>query len=495
MNLRQLIEPLLTVKVIGNLDVEINGIEVDSRKVNPGDLFICLPGFTVDGHDFAPKAVDNGAVALLCEREMPLSISQIIVKDIRFAMALLTDRFFHHPSHHLKMIGVTGTNGKTTTTHLIDKILIDCGHTTGLMGTIKMKIGNEVFDVKNTTPDALDLQKSLSKMVEVGADYATMEVSSHALAMGRVRGVKYHIGVFTNLTQDHLDYHHTMQEYRNAKGLLFSQLGNVYVDQMNENHFAVLNSDDQASEYFRRITSAQVITYGIDHGADVRATHIEITAQGTFLKVVTFKGEIDLQLKLVGKFNVYNVLAAITVGLIERISLDQMKKSLEDVQGVDGRFEPVLEGQEFAVLVDYAHTPDSLENVLKTVNEFAKGKIYCVFGAGGDRDKSKRPLMGQIAVKYSDMAVVTSDNPRTEEPNLIIEDILNGIHAVDTDPISYTTFVDRKEAIEFAINQAQPGDVVLIAGKGHETYQILHDKVIHFDDREIAREAIRGKRK
>ncbi|WP_339062302.1 UDP-N-acetylmuramoyl-L-alanyl-D-glutamate--2,6-diaminopimelate ligase [Tepidibacillus marianensis] len=494
MELRQLIEPLLTAKVIGNLDVEINGLEVDSRKVTLGRLFICLPGFTVDGHDFAPKAVENGAVALLCERELPLAVPQVIVKDVRFAMAFLADRYFGHPSQRMKMIGVTGTNGKTTTTHLIDKILTDCGHTTGLIGTIKMKIGNEVFDVKNTTPDALDLQKSLAKMVEAGVEYTSMEVSSHALDMGRVRGVRYHIGVFTNLTQDHLDYHHTMEEYRNAKGLLFSQLGNVYYDQTIKNQFAVLNVDDQANEYYQRITAAQVITYGIDRAADVRATDIQITAQGTRFKVETCNGTARLHLKLVGKFNVYNVLAAMTVGLIEGISLDQMKKSLEDVQGVDGRFEPIVEGQDFAVLVDYAHTPDSLENVLKTVKEFAQGKIYCVFGAGGDRDKTKRPLMGQIAVEYSDMAVVTSDNPRTEDPNLIVEDILEGIRAVHADPASYIAFIDRKEAIEFAIHQAQPRDVVIIAGKGHETYQILHDEVIHFDDREIAREAIRGKR-
>ncbi|MFV9509991.1 UDP-N-acetylmuramoyl-L-alanyl-D-glutamate--2,6-diaminopimelate ligase [Tepidibacillus sp. LV47] len=493
MKLSHLIEPLLTAKIIGSIDVEINGIEVDSRKVRPGNVFLCVPGFTVDGHDFAQKAIENGAVALICERELPVAVPQVIVKDSRFAMAFLSDRFYSHPSQHLKVIGVTGTNGKTTTTYLIDKILSDQGHITGLIGTIKMKIGNEVYDVKNTTPDALELQRSLAKMVEVGANYAVMEVSSHALDMGRVRGVKYHIGVFTNLTQDHLDYHGTMEHYRQAKGLLFSQLGNVYSNQTRENQYAVLNADDEASEYYRKITPAQVITYGIDHDADVRAINIKITAQGNQFTVETFKGSIDLQLKLVGKFNIYNALAAITVGLIEGIPLESMKKSLEEVSGVDGRFEPVTLGQDFAVLVDYAHTPDSLENVLKTVKEFAKGKIYCVFGAGGDRDKTKRPLMGKIAVKYSDMAVVTSDNPRTEDPKQIIDDILVGIRETNVDPNKYVAIVDRKEAIEFAIQQAQKDDVIVIAGKGHETYQILHDKVIHFDDREIAKEAIRRK--
>ncbi|TCS84418.1 UDP-N-acetylmuramoyl-L-alanyl-D-glutamate--2,6-diaminopimelate ligase [Tepidibacillus fermentans] len=493
MKLSQLIEPLLTAKTIGNLDIEINGIEVDSRKVQPGSVFLCLPGFTADGHDFAPKAIENGAVALICERELSISVPQVIVKDSRFAMAFLADRFYGHPSQQLKVIGVTGTNGKTTTTHLIDKILTDQGNTTGLIGTIKMKIGNEIFDVKNTTPDALELQRSLAKMVEIGSDYAVMEVSSHALDMGRVRGVKYHVGVFTNLTQDHLDYHVTMEQYRHAKGLLFSQLGNVYSNEVCENQYAVLNVDDEATEYYRRITSAQVITYGIDRDADVKATNIKISAYGNEFTVETFKGSIDLQLKLVGKFNVYNALAAITVALIEGITLESIKKSLEEIDGIDGRFEPVALGQDFAVLVDYAHTPDSLENVLKTVKEFAKGKIYCVFGAGGDRDKTKRPLMGKIAVQYSDVAVVTSDNPRTEDPDQIIEDILAGIREMNTGADKYVAIVDRKKAIEYAIQKAEKNDVIVIAGKGHETYQILHDKVIHFDDREIAREAIRGK--
>ena len=495
MKLNQLIEPLFIARTIGDVSIEINGIEVDSRKVQPGNLFLCLPGFTVDGHDFAPTAIEKGAVAIVCERELSVDVPQVIVKDSRFAMAYLADRFYGHPSQQLKVIGVTGTNGKTTTTHLIDKILTDQNHTTGLIGTIKMKIGSEVFDVKNTTPDALDLQKALAKMVEVHSDYAVMEVSSHALDLGRVRGVKYHIGVFTNLTQDHLDYHHTMEAYRNAKGLLFSQLGNVYSSERSENRVAVLNVDDEASQYFERVTSAQVITYGIDREADVRATNIRITSQGTTLTVESFKGTIDLQLKLVGKFNVYNVLASIAVGLIEGISLEALKTSLEEVNGVDGRFESVNEGQDYAVLVDYAHTPDSLENVLKTVKEFAKGNVICVFGAGGDRDKTKRPIMGKIAVQYSDYVVATSDNPRTEDPEAILQDIIAGIQEVNTELNKYKAVVDRKEAIEYAITMAQKDDVILIAGKGHETYQILNDQVIHFDDREIAREAIRRRQK
>ncbi|KXG43776.1 UDP-N-acetylmuramoyl-L-alanyl-D-glutamate--2,6-diaminopimelate ligase [Tepidibacillus decaturensis] len=494
MKLSQIIAPILTAKMIGNPNVEINGVEVDSRKVKAGDLFICLLGFTVDGHDFAQKAVEQGAVAILCERPLDLQVPQVIVKDARFAMAMIADLFYQHPSQKLKVIGVTGTNGKTTTTHLIEKILADQGHLSGLIGTIKMKIGNEIVEAKNTTPDALLLQQSFAKMVKVGSDYAIMEVSSHALDMGRVRGVNYHIGVFTNLTQDHLDYHLTMEKYRDAKGLLFSQLGNTFHSLLEENKYAVLNADDQASEYFQQITAAQVITYGIDHDADVKALDIHIDAQGTSFAVETFRGNIDIQLKMIGKFSVYNALAAMTVGLIEGISLDQIKQSLEQISGVDGRFEPVNEGQDYTVLVDYAHTPDSLENILKTVKEFAKGKIYCVFGAGGDRDKTKRPIMGEIAVKYSDIAVVTSDNPRSENPEQIIHDILVGIEKTGVDTNKYIVIIDRKEAIEYAVSQAKKDDVILIAGKGHETYQILKNKTIHFDDREIARDAIRSKR-
>ncbi len=490
MNLEQLIKPLLILKKIGEINIEVNDIKVDSRKIEQGDLFICLPGFATDGHEYAQKAVDNGAVAIMCERELSVEVPQIIVKDARFAMAFLSDKFYNHPSSRLRVIGVTGTNGKTTTTFLIDKIITDQNHVTGLIGTIKMKIGSEVVNVKNTTPDAIDLHKNFDKMIKVGSEYVTMEVSSHALDIGRVRGVDYNIAVFTNLTQDHLDYHGTMEKYREAKGLLFSQLGNAYGKDIK---YAVLNADDKASQYFNRITAAQVITYGIDSDADVRATNLSITEQGTSFTLKSFKGIIDINLKMIGKFSVYNSLAAITVALIENIALDEIKKSIEDITGVDGRFELVTLNQDFTVIVDYAHTPDGLENVLKTIKEFVKGKIYCVFGAGGDRDKTKRPLMGNIATTYSDIAIVTSDNPRTENPEQIIKDIVEGIEKNESENFSYTTINDRKKAIEFAINNAEKGDVVIIAGKGHETYQILNDKVIHFDDREVARNAIRSR--
>lgn len=492
MNLEKLINPLVTAKIKGVINVDINGIEVDSRRVKKGNLFLCVPGFTADGHDYAKSAIDNGAVALICERELPFNVPQIIVNNSRRAMAIISDLYYNRPSHNLKVIGVTGTNGKTTTTHLIEKILSDQGYLSGLIGTIKIRIGNQTFDVKNTTPEAIDLQRNLAQMVEVGSDYGIMEVSSHALDIGRVRGINYHIGVFTNLTQDHLDYHKTMDKYREAKGLLFSHLGNIYHYNPFDNKYAVLNVDDDASGYFQSITAAQIITYGINHLADVMAKNISISSQGTSFSLESYKGNIDIHLKLIGKFNVYNALAAITTALIEGVSLEKIKNSLETVQGIDGRFESVFEGQDYAVIVDYAHTPDSLKNLLDTINEFVEGKVYCVFGAGGDRDRSKRPLMGEIAMKHSDYVIVTSDNPRTEDPNQIISDILEGVNKVSSDTSKYIAITDRKEAIKYAIGLAKAKDVILIAGKGHETYQVLKDKVIHFDDREIVRAAIRG---
>jgi UDP-N-acetylmuramoyl-L-alanyl-D-glutamate--2,6-diaminopimelate ligase len=386
------------------------------------------------------------------------------------------------------LIGITGTNGKTTTSHLIQQLLSDEGHHVGLIGTIQMKIGDRAYKVNNTTPEVVELQRGFRMMRDEDCSYAVIEASSHALEMGRTRGCQFHIEVFTNLTQDHLDYHETMEKYQEAKGLLFSQLGNRYYDQPSRHAVAVLNADDKASHYFAKITPAQVITYGIEQKADVMAKEIRITSAGTAFILETFKGSIDIQLQLIGKFNVYNVLAAASVALIEGISLERIKRSLESITGVNGRFEPVHAGQPFTVIVDYAHTPDSLENVLTTIQEFAQGRIITVVGCGGDRDRTKRPLMAQIAAKYSDLSVITSDNPRTEDPEAIIADMLEGIREVDKQ--RYVTITDRKEAIHFAIRQAQAQDIVLIAGKGHETYQEINGVRYDFDDREIARAEI-----
>ncbi|WNC12826.1 UDP-N-acetylmuramoyl-L-alanyl-D-glutamate--2,6-diaminopimelate ligase [Brevibacillus brevis] len=486
MFLRDLLMPLLPVTITGDDSMEITGLTADSRQVQPGCLFVCLTGYTVDGHSFAAQAVQQGAVAVLSERDLDVPATVVKVPDTRRAMAMLADRFYGSPTRELKLIGVTGTNGKTTTTHLIDKILRDRQRVTGLIGTIHMRIGDVTEDVKNTTPDALDLQKSFRRMRDVNTEYAIIEVSSHALEMGRVRGCDVHTAVFTNLTQDHLDYHKTMENYRYAKSLLFSQLGNSYdPDRLKT---AVLNADDDASKLYATVTPARVITYGIDQEADVRATDIEITSKGTSFTAQTFAGSVRMNLKLMGKFNVYNALAATAVALAENVPLEAIKNSLESVPGVNGRFEAVDAGQPFAVLVDYSHTPDSLENALATVKEFAKQRIFCIVGCGGDRDRTKRPIMARIATKYADHSVLTSDNPRSEDPQAIIDDMLAGLDEVEQE--RYTAVVDRREAIHFAVSKAQPGDVILIAGKGHETYQIIKDQVLPFDDREVAREAI-----
>jgi UDP-N-acetylmuramoyl-L-alanyl-D-glutamate--2,6-diaminopimelate ligase len=494
MQLQELASVLLISRIHGDAAASITGIQTDSRKVQPGDLFICVPGLVTDGHEYADKAIQLGAAALVTERKLNLidDVPQLIVKDARYAMAALSSHFYGYPSKEMKIIGITGTNGKTTTTYLIEKILSDQGLVTGLMGTIQMKIGTVYTEMERTTQEAADLQRHLRTMRDHGTDYCIMEVSSHALELGRVKGVHFRTGIFTNLTQDHLDYHKTMDNYKAAKGLLFSRLGNDFASDPSQRSFAVLNADDPASDTFNKLTSAQVISYGIHQECDVRATHIRITADGTEFLVSSFAGEAHFRMKLVGTFNVYNALGAIASTLVEGVPLEQIRNSLEGIAAIDGRMEVVSEGQGFLVLVDYAHTPDGLENALATVREFAKGKIFTVFGCGGDRDRTKRPQMGKVTAKYSDYLFVTSDNPRTENPETILQDILQGIEEMGYPRDKFELIADRQAAIQKAIDRAGPGDVVLIAGKGHETYQDIMGVKHDFDDRQVAKAAIRG---
>ncbi|GIQ67962.1 UDP-N-acetylmuramoyl-L-alanyl-D-glutamate--2,6-diaminopimelate ligase [Xylanibacillus composti] len=490
MQLKQLTELLLLSRIAGNPDTEFTGVETDSRKVRPGDLFICITGHRTDGHAYAAQAEQQGASAIVAEKPLQTSLPVLYVPDSRFAMALIATAFYRNPSLEMKVIGITGTNGKTTTTYILEKILRDHHFRTGLMGTIAMKIGDQEYEVKNTTQEALELQRHFREMRNVGTDYCVMEVSSHALEQGRVRGCRFRTAIFTNLSQDHLDYHLTMANYKAAKGLLFSRMGNTFDPAFPQ--FAVLNADDPASDTYRRHTSAQVITYGIDNPADVWASDIRITAQGTSFRMRTFAGELDLKLKLIGKFSVYNVLAASAAALAEGVPLSRIQSSLEEMTGVSGRFEAVYEGQPFLVIVDYAHTPDSLENVLATIREFAEGKVITLFGCGGDRDRSKRPIMGKIAGNYSDYVIVTSDNPRTEDPEAILRDIEPGVREAGLEPDRYELLADRKAAIQKAVALASPKDVVLIAGKGHETYQEIGVTRYDFDDRLVAKNAIRS---
>lgn len=465
---------------------EISYIENDNRKVQPGSLFICIKGYTVDGHDFAEAAVSQGAVAILAEKELPLSVPVIVVENTKRAMAVLADAFYGHPSHKLHMIGITGTNGKTTTSHLIETILSDAGQVTGLIGTMYTKIGAKQIETKNTTPESLTLQRTFKEMVHMGVESTVMEVSSHSLIEGRVHGTDFDVAVFTNLSQDHLDYHNTMDEYKRAKSLLFSQLGNTY--NINKPKFAVFNMDDLVSKEYIDATSAHCLTYGIDQKADLRATNIHMNSNGTQFDLISPFGNHRVSMNLIGKFSVYNVLASIAVALISNIPIDKAIQSVERVKGVSGRFELVSEGQDFTVIVDYAHTPDSLENVLKTIRQFTKGNVTVVVGCGGDRDRTKRPLMAQIACLYSDYPIFTSDNPRSEDPDQIMKDMEMGVQGK-----KYEVILDRKEAINRAIKGAKKDDCILIAGKGHETYQIIGNQTLDFDDRLIAKEAIEGR--
>jgi len=483
MKLHTLVSCLHDFPVVPKENPEITSIEADSRKVTNGSLFVCMKGYTVDSHDFAKQAAAQGAAAIVAERPIDVDVPVVLVKNTYRSLAVLADYFYGQPTHKLHLIGITGTNGKTTTSHIMDEIMRAHGHKTGLIGTINMKIGDETFEVKNTTPDALTLQQTFRRMVEQNVNSAVMEVSSHALSLGRVHGCDYDVAVFTNLTQDHLDYHKTMEEYKHAKGLLFAQLGNSY--HHNREKYAVLNSDDPAAEEYMRSTAATVITYGIDTHSDIMAKDIVMTSGGTTFTLVTPSESVNITMKLIGKFNIYNVLAAIAATLVSGVTLQTIIHVVTNLTGVPGRFEVVDGGQDYTVIVDYAHTPDSLENVLTTAKQFAKGNVYCIVGCGGDRDRTKRPIMASVATEYATHAILTSDNPRSEDPQAILDDMLAGAKGNN-----YEVIVDRKEAIFHGVSEAKAEDIIIIAGKGHETYQIIGKEVHHFDDREIAKEAI-----
>lgn len=486
MKLNELLTYLYGYQTSHQVNPTITSIEMDSREVKNGSLFICIEGYTVDGHDYAKKAQENGAVAIIAEKHVNVDIPVIIVRDSKRTMAVLADIFYNQPTHQLHLIGVTGTNGKTTTTHIIEKILNTAKKKTGLIGTMYIKVGEETREVKNTTPESLTLQKTFREMVNQDVTHAVMEVSSHALHLGRIHGCDFNVAVFTNLTQDHLDYHKTMEAYKYAKGLLFAQLGNRY--EHNAPKIAVLNEDEEASAEFKKMTSAHLMTYGIDREADVMAKNIKMTAKGTEFDLITPYGTKSLTINMVGKFSVYNVLAAVSACLASNIDLETIISAVEMMEGVRGRFELVDNGQDFTVIVDYAHTPDSLENVLQTIKQFADGKVFCIVGCGGDRDKTKRPIMAEIAASNSDVAIFTSDNPRSEDPREILRDMEEGVPKRN-----FHSIINREEAIFFAVERAKQGDVILIAGKGHETYQQIGDTKYDFDDKEVAIKAIKQK--
>ena len=484
MKLHALLKSLHDFRELPEKNPQITSIEVNSKQVQQGSLFICIKGHNVDGHKFAKEAINHGALAIVSEQLLDVDVPVILVRSSVRALSLLVNAFYDQPTSKMTLIGVTGTNGKTSVTYLIDSILKKSGQNVGLIGTIGMTIGNEFFPTKNTTPDALVLQKMFHTMVERKVETAVMEVSSHALHIGRIQGCQYDVTVFTNLSQDHLDYHKTMDAYKAAKSLLFSQLGNVY--DINRPKFAVLNVDDEATNHYITSTQGIVLTYGIDHSADLKASNIGMSSKGTTFDLTFHHQTYQVQMGLIGKFNVYNVLAAIGACLASGLPLNEILDHISCLEGVPGRFDLVDLGQDFTVIVDYAHTPDGLENVLKTAKEFATGNIYCVVGCGGDRDQTKRPIMAKIATELSDFTTFTSDNPRTEQPQQILNDMEVGV--VNK---RYSIIVDRKDAITHSINQAKTGDIVLIAGKGHEDYQIIGETIVFFDDRLVAADVIK----
>lgn len=472
----------------GDLSVVFTGVQYDSRKVTPGDIFVAVKGYKTDGHKYVASALKAGAAGVVLEDKeyIPEGVPWIQVKDARFALSRLADMRYGSPSKKLRVIGVTGTNGKTTTTFLIEEILREAGRKTGLIGTIENHIDGKPFATSHTTPDSLELNEILDQMVQEQVHTVVMEVSSHALALKRVADCEFDGGVFTNLSQDHLDFHPDVEDYLRSKVLLFRQLGEGV---KTGPKYAVVNVDSPYAGDIISVAGAPVITYGLDNHGDLKASNISVSSRGTSFHLTGPGIESDLNLNLVGRFNVYNSLAAFAVGLQENIEPDVIKGALEATAGVPGRFEAINEEQDFGVIVDYAHTPDGLHNILRTAREITPGRVITVFGCGGDRDKAKRPLMGEAAAIHSDISIITSDNPRSEEPYSIIQDIIPGVEKISSD---FHVFENRRQAIEEAIGMAETGDTVIIAGKGHEDYQLVGDQVLHFDDREEAREVLRS---
>ncbi len=469
MKLKELLVGIEYTVTKGSVDIEIKGVAYDSRKVKEGYIFVAVKGYQTDGHNYIDKAFENGAVAVIGETDFEGKCC-IRCKDTRKALAIIGSNFYHNPKDKLKIIGVTGTNGKTTTTYLIREILELKGYKSGVIGTNKIIIDKEEYEANRTTPESLELHEIMAKMVEKGVNYLIMEVSSHSLVLDRVYGIDFEAGVFTNLTQDHLDFHKTMDEYAKAKAILFSH-----------SKYSVLNADDKYFSVMKASSKGTVKTYGIKKNADVMAENIKMSARGVIFNV----NNLQVRLGIPGEFSVYNALSAICVCSFLGLSMDDIAKGLVIAHGVKGRMEVVYAKTPYTIIIDYAHTPDALENVIKAINNFKQGKLITLFGCGGDRDKTKRPKMGKIATEMSDFTIITSDNPRNEEPLAIINDILTG---VEVEKNRYTIVLNRKEAIKYAMDMAGESDIILLAGKGHETYQILKNETIEFDERKIIKE-------
>jgi UDP-N-acetylmuramoyl-L-alanyl-D-glutamate--2,6-diaminopimelate ligase len=487
LNLCQLCEPLIDVLpdvVVTEPDLVITGLTADSRAVRPGDLFVASTGSRVDGHAYIPEALDRGAVAILGSRavSLPAGVGHVGVPDVEAAKPLLADRFFGHPSGRLAVVGITGTNGKTTTAEILRSMLSMDGRDSGMVGTLGAWIGPIHEPLANTTPDAIELQRLLARMVDANLSTVVMEVSSHALALDRVGGVDFDVGVFTNLTQDHLDFHGSMEAYEAAKARLFELLMPDAV--------AVLNADDAASDRFAQRTLARVLRYGLSTEADVTADVRRLDADGTAFQLRHDEQNLLLPVttRLIGRHNVSNALAAAAAALALGLPATAIRTGLAALAAVPGRLQPIDCGQDFRVLVDYAHTPDALEQVLTQLRPLTPGRLRVVFGCGGDRDRTKRALMGATVARLADDIYVTSDNPRSEDPRAILDDILQGMPSATRDHAA--ALVDRREAISAACSEARGGDIVLVAGKGHEATQTIGAQKLVFDDRDVTREVL-----
>lgn len=488
--LEQLLKILPEKQVFGDENPDIKGVVYDPLRIEKGFLYVAINIYTQmdkielpDGHPLIPDAIKAGAVAVIVEKnvEVQEGIVKIIVPDSRLALALVAGEFYQHPSLAFKLIGITGTNGKTTTAHIVESILAQ-KYRTGLIGTLYYKINGKINKSKDTTPEPPDLQEIFTRMKDESVEYCVMEVSSHGVDFHRVSGVDYETGIWTNFTQDHLDWHKTMEAYRAAKLRWFGSLG--------ADKTVVVNVDDVSSQFFIDAAQAKIVKYGIENSADVSAKNINMDGTGTSFTLVTPNGKIDVHAKLRGMFNLYNMLAAVSA-VLEDVSLAEIKTGLEQNIVVAGRFQTINQGQDFTVIVDYAHTPDGLLKVLNAARSMNPNRIITVFGCGGDRDPDKRPKMAAITEELSDIAIITDDNPRTEDPKKIVEQVVAGIKGRDS--FEYKIIHDRHKAIKYGIDIAQTGDLVLIAGKGHETTQTLKDRTIHFNDVEVADEILKEK--
>lgn len=480
MNSKKLLENIPYKKIAGILPAAIEHITMDSRDVRKGSLFVCIKGYTVDGHDFAEQAVKCGAGAILAEKPLDLeNAAVLLVEDTSRALGQLASKFYGHPSKDLQMIGVTGTNGKTSVAGILHSMLMEMGKKSALTGTIGFNLNGKLYPSANTTSDVLTTQKMIARAKDEGCSHMMMEVSSHGLVLGRLAGVEFKTAIFTNLTHDHLDFHGTMEEYGHAKGLLFSQLG----QNLEEQKQAVLNADDAWSYQFARMTSHPVYTYGIENPAQFKADDIKMLHKGTSFKLSCPEGQFDVSMKLLGRFNVSNALAAITALYAEGLEMKEILDALAIIDPVEGRMQRVEVDAPITIFIDYAHTPDAIEKALDAVIDFKKNRIIFLVGTGGNRDKTKRPNMA-LKASVAEYVVLTTDDPRDEEYDSILTDLKAGMaHA------NFACIGDREEAVRHAIQQAEPGDIVILAGKGHEDYQIIGSTKYPHSDKEIAVQA------